>query len=125
VDLRGWTLEDDGDDGFLVTELLVIAAGGQVIVARESDPNENGNIPVDYSWRTGYLLTNGVDQVVLRSPLRLRDPGRCQRPLSEMRSGAAGPDQPAEHVDPPRGVMCTLPRSGLPCRVPTSPGLAP
>jgi hypothetical protein len=68
VDLRGWTLEDDGDDGFLVTGLLVIAAGGRVIVARESDPNENGNIPVDYSWPTRYVLANGVDQVILRSP---------------------------------------------------------
>ena len=68
VDLRGWSLSDDGSDGFVITGSLVLGGGDRVVLADNTDPAINGSVPVDFRYGGNMTLGNDVDQIVVRSP---------------------------------------------------------
>ncbi|MCO4770937.1 MAG: lamin tail domain-containing protein [Deltaproteobacteria bacterium] len=64
LDLGGFELHDDGSDSHLIQGPLPIAAGGRVLLARNSDTSSNGGVGVDYEY-TGFVLDNSADEIVL------------------------------------------------------------
>lgn len=67
VNLRGWTLKDDGSDLHTISPDadLLVPAGGYLVLGASADPLVNGGAPVDYSYGTGMSLGNGADEIVL------------------------------------------------------------
>ena len=68
VDLQGWTVADDTDDFHVITQHVVVGAGGYAVIGRTDDPSLNGDTPVDYACYTGLVLANNQDEIILASP---------------------------------------------------------
>ena len=64
LDLGGFELHDDGSDTHVIQGPLPVAAGGRVVLARNSDVGSNGGVGADYEY-TGFVLDNGSDEIVL------------------------------------------------------------
>jgi hypothetical protein len=68
LDLLGFTIRGDSDDGFLVHRSIVVPAGGRVVLADSSVFAENGGIIPDFEFYF-FGLSNGEDEIVLVSAL--------------------------------------------------------
>lgn len=61
VDLAGWELGDgDGDRVVLdpARGTTVVPPGGYLVLGRKGNPEENGGVPVDYPYGSGFTLSN-------------------------------------------------------------------
>ena len=67
VELKGWTIRKDEDDGHRISEELPVLPGGYVILARNGDKATNGEIAADYEYQ-GLTLTNDGDVIELVAP---------------------------------------------------------
>jgi hypothetical protein len=65
IDLNGLQVSDDGADSYTVTTSEVVAPGDFFVLGRDANPANNGGVPVDVAYGTGFSLTNTVDEVVL------------------------------------------------------------
>lgn len=67
IDMDGWTLGDGVGEAHTIDAggSLPVAAGGFVVLGRNSDPLVNGGYTPDYVY-TGMVLGNGIDRVVIR-----------------------------------------------------------
>ena len=65
VDLNGCLLLDDGTNSFEFTQSLVMTAGQYLVLGKSDVPEENHGAPVDFV-HTGYTLSNGDDEIVLK-----------------------------------------------------------
>lgn len=63
VDLRNWSIGDDGSEYHVITESIEIEAGGYAVIARSSDPTENGGLAADYETGSAMVLINSGDNV--------------------------------------------------------------
>ncbi len=73
LDLVGWRFEDDGDDAFIVTGPLPIAAGERLVFADNRDPAINGEVAIDYRYGGSMSLGNGHDAIVVLPPSGLSE----------------------------------------------------
>jgi len=66
IDLRGFTLRDDGADVHIITDFtpVVVPAGGYVTLGRNANLASNGGVVVDYQYAS-FVLGNAGDEVVL------------------------------------------------------------
>ena len=67
MELKGWTIRKDEDDGHRISAELPVLPGGYVILARNGDKATNGEIAADYEYR-GINLTNDGDVIELVAP---------------------------------------------------------
>ncbi|HSJ91723.1 MAG TPA: lamin tail domain-containing protein [Ilumatobacter sp.] len=63
IDLRNWTVTDDGSDFFRVRTSATVPAGGVVVVARNGDPVINGGVEADIVTGAAMVLLNDRDSV--------------------------------------------------------------
>jgi len=68
IDLDGWTISDDGADSHVIDDSLIVPAGGYAVLGNNADMGSNGGAPVDYSYGSGWFLSNGGDEVILTDP---------------------------------------------------------
>jgi len=68
IDLDGWTISDDGADSHVIDGSLIVPAGGYAVLGNNADMGSNGGAPVDYSYGSGWFLSNGGDEVILTDP---------------------------------------------------------
>ena len=67
VNLRNWTIRDEGSDQHVIGADLWIDPGGYVVLGRNSDPTQNGGVTLSYLY-TGISLANGEDELLLIAP---------------------------------------------------------
>ncbi|MBX3002087.1 MAG: lamin tail domain-containing protein [Caldilineaceae bacterium] len=67
VNLRSWTLADDGGDRHVIASDLWLAAGGYAALARNGDPTVNGGVIAAYVYRST-TLANTDDAIRLLDP---------------------------------------------------------
>ena len=67
IDINGWTIRDDGSDSHVINNggPLEIPAGGFVVLGINPDTGVNGGVTLDYSYGSGFFLSNGADELVL------------------------------------------------------------
>ena len=67
VDIDGFTIRDDGSDSHMIVNggPLVVPAGGFVVLGNNADSATNGGVTVDYSYGSGWFLSNSADEVIL------------------------------------------------------------
>jgi len=73
IDIDGWTIKDDGSNLHVIDGATggttTVPANGYLVLGRSSNPADNGNAPVDYSYGSdGLTLGNGTDEVVVVLP---------------------------------------------------------
>jgi regulation of enolase protein 1 (concanavalin A-like superfamily) len=68
IDLDGWTISDNGADSHLIDGSVLVPAGGYALLGNNADTGTNGGAPVDYSYGSGWFLSNGGDEVILTDP---------------------------------------------------------
>ena len=64
VDIAGWTIKDDYTNSHVIQGPLVLAPGAYKVLARVSDPTQNGGIQGAYQY-DNFNLANDSDQVIL------------------------------------------------------------
>ena len=67
VDLDGWTVRKDEDNGHRISGELLVPPGGYIVMARNRDEAANGGVSVDYEYQ-GFNLTNDGDVIELVEP---------------------------------------------------------
>lgn len=67
VNLRNWTLADDGADRHVIGDDLWIDGGGYRVLARNGDPGANGGVAAGYVYRST-TLANDEDAIRLLDP---------------------------------------------------------
>ncbi len=67
VDLNGWVISDTDNDSHTINNgaPLEIAPGDYLVLGTNADTATNGGVPVDYSYGSGWFLSNGADEVIL------------------------------------------------------------
>ncbi len=65
VDMIGWTIKDDGVDSHVVSESLIIPAGGYAVIGRNGSTAGNGGVAVDYVTGSDILFHNNFDELIL------------------------------------------------------------
>jgi len=65
LDLAGCFLLDEGSDNKEIETMLVVPAGGHVVLARSDDPVANHGLEPDYVYG-GYSLGNNDDEIILK-----------------------------------------------------------
>lgn len=68
VDLRNWSVSDDGSEHHVIAGSVVVEPGGYAVVARSGDTSANGGVVADYVIGNGMVLINTVDELVLSDP---------------------------------------------------------
>ncbi|MBI5479447.1 MAG: lamin tail domain-containing protein [Deltaproteobacteria bacterium] len=68
VNLRGWTLRDDGTDSHVITDDVWVPALGFAVLGLNANYASNGGVVVDYQYAS-FSLGNSGDEVVLQVPL--------------------------------------------------------
>ncbi len=61
-DLQGLTVRDDGTNQFAITQSVVIAPGGYLVLGNNGDVNTNGGVQVDFVY-TNFTLANFGDVI--------------------------------------------------------------
>jgi hypothetical protein len=66
VDIKGWTIRDDGGNSFTIPsgQPVLVAAGGVFLLAAQASPSVNGGFTPNLVW-SNFFLSNGGDEVVL------------------------------------------------------------
>ena len=67
MDLDGWTVRKDEDNGHRISGELLVPPGGYIVMARNRDEAANGGVSVDYEYQ-GFNLTNDGDVIELVEP---------------------------------------------------------
>ncbi|MCC6453596.1 MAG: lamin tail domain-containing protein [Caldilineaceae bacterium] len=67
VNLDGWILADQGSDRAVLAGELWLAPGGYALLARVSDPTQNGGVPAQMGY-SGLQLANQADELILITP---------------------------------------------------------
>jgi len=65
IDMLNFIVKDNGANSFTVTTSVIVPAGGYAVFAINGDPLTNGGITVDYDYPSGFVLSNGDDEVIL------------------------------------------------------------
>ena len=65
LDLGGCLLLDDDDDSHEIATNVVVAAGAFVLLGKNANPQENYGVTLDYAYGDAYILSNGVDEIIL------------------------------------------------------------
>ncbi len=68
ISLLGWSFSDDGADGFLVTQAVVVPANGRLVLGETTVAADNGGAPVSYGYGGNMTMGNGEDELVVSSP---------------------------------------------------------
>jgi len=62
VNLKGWSVVDQGGDSYLFSTDLIVPVNGYVVLARNADVTINGGVPADDEY-SGLTLANGEDEL--------------------------------------------------------------
>lgn len=65
VDLRNWSISDEGSERHLIRESVIVPAEGFVVVARSGDTAVNGGVVADHVTGVAMVLINGEDELAL------------------------------------------------------------
>ncbi len=66
INVRNWTLSDDGDDDMTIEGDLIVPAGGYAVLGVNDDVDTNGGVSIDYLYAYGSLrLANTDDEFYL------------------------------------------------------------
>lgn len=65
IELKGWSLEADDGESWPISDSLVVAPGGYVVLGASTDRSANGGAAVDLAW-SGFSLSDLVDVVSVR-----------------------------------------------------------
>ena len=69
IDLDGWQFLGGGENiEFIIDESIVIPADSFAVLCKMTDDTMNGGFTCDYAFGDDYGLSNGDDQIILRSP---------------------------------------------------------
>ena len=68
INLKGWTIRDNGRDSHVIARKVIVDAGGYVVLVRRNNPARNGGVHADYVYRNALNLFNGSDQLELVAP---------------------------------------------------------
>jgi endonuclease I len=105
VDMNGWTISDNDDDDALITESVIVPAGGFAVLCKNDDEAANGGIACDYDFVSDsspndFYIANGADELVLSSG------GRTEIDRVEYDRGGDWPGQTGAsmvYLDAPEG----------------------
>lgn len=67
VNLRGWSLSDEGEEHHLIAGDLIVEPEQAILLARQQDPILNGGVLPNYIY-TGVNLANSADELILSGP---------------------------------------------------------
>jgi len=67
VDLKDWTIKDDGTDVHVINQSLDLQGNANLIFGRNSNKSLNCNVDVDYQY-SNFTLGNGADEIILVAP---------------------------------------------------------
>lgn len=70
IQLNGWIIGDLGFDQHVITadRLIVIEAGGYLVMGNNPDATTNGGVHLDYSYGQAVQLFNSSDAIILQRP---------------------------------------------------------
>jgi hypothetical protein len=68
VNLKGWTIKDQGTDSFTFSEDIIIPASSHAVLCRNTDITLNGGIECDAKY-SSFTLGNTNDAVIILNPL--------------------------------------------------------
>jgi hypothetical protein len=64
VELKGWTLKDEGSNSHTITSSVVVGSKSYVVLGRSATTSANGGIKVDYEY-SNFTLNNSDDAIIL------------------------------------------------------------
>ncbi|MEP6298136.1 MAG: lamin tail domain-containing protein, partial [Ilumatobacter sp.] len=65
VDLRNWSISDDGSERYVIRRSVVVPPLGFAVIGRSGDTGVNGGVAVDLVVGSGMVLYNGQDAIRL------------------------------------------------------------
>ena len=65
VDLLNWVINDSGSDSHTIATSLVIPANDFLVLCRNNNLTQNGNLACDYLYGIDISLTNTADEIML------------------------------------------------------------
>lgn len=65
VDLRNWSIGDEGSEHHVIRASVIVPADGFVVLGRSSDVDTNGGVAVDHATGPAMVLINGEDELLL------------------------------------------------------------
>ena len=65
VDLKGFTIKDDGSNKHVIKSSVLVGAGKYVVLGISTDKTKNGGVAVDYAYGSAYNLSNSSDEIVV------------------------------------------------------------
>jgi len=65
VDLRNWSIGDEGSERVIVRESVIVPAEGYAIIARNGDSATNGGVTAALALGTDMVLYNSEDEIVI------------------------------------------------------------
>ncbi len=65
VDLRNWSISDDGSERYVIRQSVVVPAQGFAVIGRSGDTGVNGGVDVDLAVGSAMVLFNGQDAIRL------------------------------------------------------------
>jgi len=70
ANMEGWTIRDDDNDDALITEPVIVPAGGFAVLCKNDDESANGGIQCDYDFVSDsspndFFIANGDDELIL------------------------------------------------------------
>jgi hypothetical protein len=71
VNMDGWSISDSDNDDAVITEAVVVPAGGFAVFCKNDNEDENGGIACDYDFVSdsatrNFFIANGDDELILR-----------------------------------------------------------
>jgi|GEM_PF-3246684 hypothetical protein len=64
IDIKGWTLEDDGSNSHIIASSVIVPAKGYAVLGRNATTSANGGVQLDYEY-SSFSLTNSDDEIIL------------------------------------------------------------
>ena len=67
VNLKDFSISDDGSDGHTITSVVFVPAGGYAVLASNADTATNAGLDADYEY-SSFNMGNSNDEVLLSNP---------------------------------------------------------
>lgn len=112
VNLRGWTVGDQGGERHTILADLVIPAGGYLVLGRNSDPAANGGVKVDYVYTGISLANSSADSLLLLAPDNTLVDEVAWGGTTGLAVGAGASYERTNLDDPPLWALATIPWIG-------------
>ena len=65
LSLQGWNISDNDSESFLIPTLLVLPAGGYVVLGNNANESSNGGVTLDFEYGSSMFLSNSADELIV------------------------------------------------------------